>query len=221
VAKVPTVPDSPGLRDDRQLLVEGRLDAGGGGELHVTERLRGWPAVEWREALDRLEANRVRPEFEQRTLGFYFPGSTLLDLHWQGADDDEAEFVVEYRFTQSQLGRRVGGGLVLPAPYPALLGRRYVGVNVRRTTLVVDYAAPTRLHAVYQLPRGAKVSLPAPVALDGVGAFQQTSRLDGDHLVVDGKFELPRQRVAPDRYRAFVDYASTVDRAEGRLAEVK
>ncbi len=221
MAKVPSVAQAQNLKDDRQLIVEGRLDAGGGGELHVTEKLRGWPAVEWREALDRLEANRVRPEFEQRTLGFYFPGSTLLDLHWQGADDDEGEFVVEYRFSQSQIGRRVGGGLVLPAPYPALLGRRYVGVNVRHTTLVVDYAAPTRLHAVYQLPRGSKVSLPSAVSLSDVGVFQQTSRLDGDQLIVDGNFELSRQRVAPDRYRAFVDYASAVDRAEGRLAEVK
>jgi len=220
LAKVPKGSETD-VKDDRLLTVEGRIDAGGGGELHVTEKLRGWPAVEWREALDRLEADRVRPEFEQRTLGFYFPGSTLLDLHWQGADDDEGEFVVDYRFSQSQLGRRVGGALVLPAPYPAMLGRRYVGVNERQTTLVVDYAAPTRLHAVYRLPAGAKVLLPPPTALDGIGLFSQSSRLDGNQLVVDGKFELPRQRVAPDRYRLLVDYASAVDRAEGRIAEIQ
>src|SRR6185312_896585 len=82
--------------------------------------------------------------FEQHTLGFHFPGASLEALSWEGKDDDDGVFTVAYKFHAPQMARRVGRGLVLPAPFPAELGKRYIGVAARTTPLYVDYAPPTR-----------------------------------------------------------------------------
>ncbi len=207
--------------DDRAVTLVGHLDGSGAAQLEVKETLRGWPALEWREALEKLSPDRLRPEFEQHTLGFYFPGSTLLDLSWSGADGDDGPFVVRYRFRAPQLGRVVGDALVLPAPFPALLARRYVTVAARTSALHIDYAAPTSLTAQIALPDGLDVVLPSPVRLDGFGRFAQAVQQRGRTLYLDASFALPDQRVAPDRYGAFVDFAAAVDRAEARAAELR
>jgi hypothetical protein len=207
--------------DDRQMELKARLELDGSAEVVVREKLRGWPAVEWREALEKLSADRVRPEFEQRTLGFYFPGSTLQDLRWSGQDDDGATFTVEYKFRSPQLARRIAGRLVLPAPYPALLGKRYVGVASRKTPLSVEYAAPTALRAQILVPDGVNVVLPPAAKADGFGAFQQSVERTAEGLRLEATFAMPRARVLPERYRDFVDFATRVDRAEARAAELE
>jgi tetratricopeptide (TPR) repeat protein len=210
-----------GNRDDRKMRMQARLGADGSAEVLVREELRGWPAVEWREALEKLPPDRVRPEFEQRTLGFYFPGSTLSDLKWRGQDDDDAPFTVEYKFRSPQLARRVGQHLVFPAPYPAMLGRRYVGVASRRTPLSLEYASPTALDAEIAVPDGLAVELPPAVKADGFGLFEQEAARTPSGFELKAKFVMPRGRVAPDHYRDFVDFAVRVDRAEARAAELR
>jgi predicted Zn-dependent protease/transglutaminase-like putative cysteine protease len=206
--------------DDRHMELSARLEMDGSAEVLVREKLRGWPAVEWREALEKLSPDRVRPEFEQRTLGFYFPGSTLTDLSWSGENDDGGLFTVEYKFRSPQLARRIGGRLVLPAPYPAMLGKRYVGVATRRTPLAVDYAAPTVLSAQIAVPRGVDVQVPPAVKADGFGAFEQIAERTPEGFRLKASFAMPRTRVQPERYRDFVDFATRVDRAEARAAEL-
>jgi hypothetical protein len=206
--------------DDRKMEIDASLALDGSAEVTVREKLRGWPAVEWREALEKLQPDRVRPEFEQRTLGFYFPGATLKDLRWSGQDDDDAPFTVEYKFRSPQLARRVGRHLVLPAPYPALLGRRYVGVAERKTPLSVDYASPTAIQAEIALPPGVDVQLPPEAKADGFGSFEQRAERTDGGLRLRARFAMPRVRVQPDKYREFVDFATRVDRAEARAAEI-
>jgi tetratricopeptide (TPR) repeat protein len=210
-----------GSPDDRHMRMRAQLGADGSAEVIVREELRGWPAVEWREALEKLAPDRVRPEFEQRTLGFYFPGSTLSDLAWRGQDDDDGPFTVEYKFRSPQLARRVGQALVFPAPYPAMLGRRYVGVAARRTPLSLDYASPTALEAEVAVPQGLTVELPPAVKADGFGVFEQEAARTAAGFRLKARFAMPRSRVQPERYREFVDFAIRVDRAEARAAELK
>lgn len=209
---------APEAADDRRMEITAELDPDGGAEVSIKETLRGWPAVEWREALEKLPPDRVRPEFEQRTLGFYFPGASLIDLKWSGASDDEAPFVVEYRFRSPQLARKIGGQLVLPAPFPAMLGRRYVGVAARKTPLVLEYASPTQILARVSVPRGARLELPPPQKAEEFGLFEQSAESEEGGFVLRARFAMPRQRVDADKYRAFVDFATRVDRAEARAA---
>src|SRR5205085_9403486 len=129
--------------DERRIALDAKLAPDGGADVSVKERLRGWPALEWREGLDRIPEDRVRAEFEQHTLGFYFPGATLEDLKFGPREDDASPFVVEYRFHAPRFAIADGKQLVVPAPYPAMLGKRFVGVASRETALQLLYAAPT------------------------------------------------------------------------------
>jgi hypothetical protein len=197
------------------------LAADGSAEVTVREELRGWPAVQWRDSLDKLAADRVRPEFEQHTLGIYFPGSTLRDIKWSGENDDAGLFTVEYRFHAPRLARKIGERLVLPAPYPATLGRRYIGVAHRTTPLEIEYASPTTLTAEVKTPRGFDAILPQPVQLETpYGRFSQSTKRTADGFRLDAFFAQPQRRVSPGEYPGLVDFSVAVDRAEARAAEL-
>src|SRR5205823_11311842 len=72
--------------DRRSVTLSGRLPPDGPARLDVTEALAGWPATEWREALDHIDPDRVRQDFEQRSLGFFFPGAQLDALEFRHRD---------------------------------------------------------------------------------------------------------------------------------------
>jgi hypothetical protein len=217
--RVETVP--AGLPDTRQMELDVRLQADGSAHVHARERLRGWPALEWREGLEKLAADRLRPEFEQHTLGFYFPGATLEALSWQGKDDDAGELTVDYSFQAPAFARRVGRGLVLGAPYPALLARRFVGVADRTTPLELEFTPETALDATIELPAVAEAQLAPEVALHGpFGKFAQRVERTARGLHLSARFAMPAGRVPTASYREFVEYATRVDHAEAKLAEV-
>ncbi|MCS6915294.1 MAG: hypothetical protein RMK29_15930 [Myxococcales bacterium] len=217
----------PGLsipRDGRQIEMTMRLGLDGGGEVQVRERLTGWPALEWREGLDRLSADQFHKEVEQRLLGFFFPGATLEQLR-HGPREDDAPLVVEYAFRAPRLARRrMAQGrteLVLPAPFPALLAKRYVGVPTRRSPLQLGYVVPVVLEARVELPRGVGPVRAGPeVRLSTFGRFCQQVVLEGSTLRLHVEFFLPARRVEPAEYDEFVAYARQVDAAEESAAVI-
>jgi tetratricopeptide (TPR) repeat protein len=218
--RIAQLPD--GADDLRKVVLKAKVDKDGAGVVEVEETLRGLSAVTWREALDKLEADRVRPQFETVTLARYFPGSTLKDLQWEHANDDARDFVVRYRFTCPQLLRKDGDQLVVAAPFPAMLTRRYVGVSKRAAAMYVEYVPHNVLEARFELPKERpNLFVPPPIVLNGIGNFRQTVDMKNGVLNVDSTFDLPRQRVAPEKYPAFIQFAVGVDRAETRAAEIR
>ncbi len=211
----------PSQSDDRRAMrLEISLSADGGADVVAHEHLTGWPALEWREGIEKLTQDRLRPEFEQHTLGYFFPGSSLIDLTWQNQDQDDRPFELTYRFHSPHLARRDRGCLLFGAPFPSLLEKRYVGVAVRKTPLDVEYTAPTRIEAQVKTPSGLQLKLGAPVSLSGFGTLSQSLSRTPDGFAFDAKFEMPAGRVEPARYADFERFAVEVDRAEARAAEV-
>lgn len=211
------------LRDQRRLALTMKLSADGSGEVTVRETLTGWPALEWREQVENIAEEKLRQQIEQRALGFYFPGASLLDLKYGPMDNDTAELTVEYRFRAPRLGRsrRSAGGteLVLPAPYPLLLGRSYLSMARRRTPLMLHYALPTVLDAQIDLPAGARVAqLAAPLQLTDFGQFTQKVTAQGERLLLHTETSLPLTRLLPDRYPRFAEFATRIDAAEEAIA---
>jgi tetratricopeptide (TPR) repeat protein len=207
--------------DARQMKVTIALRADGGGKVRVEERLRGWPALEWRESLERLPVDRVRPQFEQRTLGYFFPGAALEDLTWEAADRDDQPFVVRYSMDAPSIARRHGDALVLPAPFAAQLLRRYATGHARSTPVYVDEVSPTDLDLTVELPAGARVEVgPALHRDEKVGRFEQRTWLEGGALHMRSRFFLPTQRVAVDAWPAFLAWVAAVDRAEAAVAQI-
>lgn len=69
--------------EHRTVDVAVHLNEEGGGTVEVSETLRGWPALEWADIVDRFgsDSSKLRQDFEQRWLGVHFPGAVLKDLH--------------------------------------------------------------------------------------------------------------------------------------------
>ena len=139
-------------------------------------------------------------------------------------DDGRARYEAYMRATAPHLARLRSGKdghrqLVLPVPYPLLLSRRYVTAPERKLPLVVSYITPSTLTAEVTLPAGAQVAqLADPAELQGFGRYSRSVRVEGGRLILSVENNLLRQRVLPDRYPAFVDYAARIDAAEEAYA---
>jgi tetratricopeptide (TPR) repeat protein len=210
----------PAGRDVRRIALSAELEASGDGKVEVREHLEGWPAVEYREALDQIAPDRLRPEFEQRLVGFFFPGATLEDLEVSKHEDDGRGLEVRYRFHAPALARAEGRRLVLGAPFPAMLGRAYVQVARRTTPLEVLYAPPTEVTAHIRLPAGAQATAVAAVEEGGFGEFVQKVTAGAGEVALESRFVMQPMRIAPERYAEFTRFAEGVDAAESRIAEI-
>src|SRR5205823_290599 len=112
--------------------------------------------------------------------------------------------------------------LVLPAPFPAQLGKRYIGVAARKTPLLVDYAPPTHVHARIAVPERMVASLPPPVRAEApFGLFEQAASSGAGAVELDARFAMSDARLQPGDYRSIVDFAQRVDRAEAKALEIR
>src|SRR5439155_10100012 len=98
---------------------------------------------------------------------------------------------------------------------PSLLLRRYVALPARTTTLQLGYLPPTQVHATLELPANARVSAPPDVRIETpFGRFVQRVRAPSGRLEIERSLEVPMQRIAPDAYARFIEFARAVDEAE-------
>ncbi len=215
------------LTDKRKVELVAELSASGSAKVKVTETLTGNQAAEWRDQVEHMAEDRLRQVLEQRALGYYFPGASLQSLTYGPMDDESAPLQITYLFTAPHLARQRLGKegrkqLILPVPYPLLLSRRYVTAPTRKLPLLVGYVTPSQLSATVKLPEGAKLAqLGDPVTLSGFGSYKRTVSGAAGQVRLDVETSLPRQRVLPDRYPAFVDFAAHVDLAEEAYALIE
>ncbi len=218
-----TVTPSAPMPEQRRVVLEAQLAADGSAEVTVHETLSGWPALEWREGIDRLDPNRLNSEFEQHTLGFYFPGASLIELRHDSPADDARPVELRYRFHAPNFARAVGKRLFLSVPYPALLRRHYISTAGRSMPLQLSPSPEITMMATLLLPQGATAEPTPPVELSdpNFGRFAQHVDYSPGRLRVHSTFFLAAERVAPERYEAFAKYSEAVDDAEAHAAEVQ
>jgi hypothetical protein len=191
----------------------------GEGPMRVEEQedLAGWPAVEWREEMDRVDGARIRQEFEQHGLGAFFPGAQLESLTFRGLEDEHGRLGVDSRFLVPSLARRAGGTFVVAPILPSYLARRYAPSDRRLAALLVPYVPPLDLDVELSLPAGATLAAPSVVRLEApFGRFRQEITSRHGRLVLRRHLEMPTQRVDPRAYPGFVKFARAVDEAEQR-----
>jgi len=211
-------------RERRTLTLDVGLRLDGSASIGGVEKLEGFIAAAWREALAQVSPERVREEFEQRWLGFFFPGLELSRLDIADLAKVERPLGVTYRFDAPQVGRPQESELrVRLGFFPALMGREYVGVSARLGPLEVDEPIDTVLRARVAVPRELRVeSLPREAKLDSpFGRYHRRARLDGASIVVERELSVPLQRVAPRNYQAFVRFASAVDTYDAETAVLR
>lgn len=211
--------------DDRRVALALRLGAEGAATGDVVEELRGWPAIEWADMLDRLggDRTRLRQEFEQRWLGLQFPGAVLRDLDVALKDGGAAGARLRYSFEASGLATRgadAGSLELAPTFFRSQAGRRYTGEAERRTTLVLGPDVSTVLDADIALPPGARISsvgLAVRSDVEGPGGLRiveerRASAGPPARVSIHREARIPLLRVTPDRYARV---AADLRRADG------
>ncbi len=112
------------------------------------------------------------------------------------------------------LGARSGDRMALPATFePINLTQRYASDAKREhdIELYVPWSRKTALN--YHFEPGAKIaSLPEAENIDKpFGKYVRTVKQNGDELVIDETFELPKTRIPKGDYPAFKDFCHKVD----------
>jgi len=189
-----------GTADARDVDLTVRLADDGQATGQVVETVRGWPALEWAEVVDRFGADqtKLRQDFEQRWLGVHFPGAALKDLRVeilgsdgrqrvpQGANDGGAGATtpvtaatvrLRYSFASPRFAAVSGERLhFVPSFFRALLGRRYATEPSRTTGLMTGFEVPTTVSARILLPGDARAELAGAPArtttIDRPGSFR-------------------------------------------------
>lgn len=177
-----------GSGDSRDVDLTVRLASDGQATGQVVELVRGWPALEWAEVVDRFGADqaKLRQDFEQRWLGVHFPGAALKDLRVEilGSDGRNvpgqsagaatpvtaAAVRLQYTFVSPHFAAVSADGLrfdrlrFVPSFFRAQPGRRYATEPSRSTGLMTGFEVPTTVSARIVLPPDARPELAATPA---------------------------------------------------------
>lgn len=209
------------VKDSRNVKLRAALQSDGAAKVNVTEKVTGWPAVEWTELLDRVGKDRekLRQEFEQRWLGQQFPGAQLDEL---SVDTAGGGMQIVYSFKLPGMARRRGGILHMrPSFFQSQPGRRFGTEPDRKTTLMLGYDVPVDLDAEILLPPGAKVvdlGRNGDVKVGGATFVEERTSLappDGQaRLLLRRQTRLPLMRVEPSRYADVAGKLRAVDPVE-------
>ncbi len=221
--------------DRRTIDMTIRLDERGAGVAVATEDLTGWPALEWAELVDRFGAdqNRLRQDFEQRSLGVQFPGARLRDLDVELPRDAAGRIGtarVRYSFVSSHLAVPVDGGApgpreirIEPTFFRSQPGRRFAAEPQRSTALMLGFDVPVQMTATVELPGAARLD-PQPlgpkdlvVSRTGGYRFVEERGVEPGRpnvIVLHRESALPIMRVSPGDYAAVAADLRRVDGAE-------
>jgi hypothetical protein len=230
-----------GIGDDaREVDLALRVSEDGAATGRVVERLRGWPALEWAEIVDRVggDDTKMRQDFEQRWLGVHSPGARLSELSVEilGSDGKPrpslsrprpyaaGEVRVRYAFASPRLGVAEAGRLrISPTFFRAQPGRRYAVESRRATAIMTSFEVPTTLVARLELPRDAQVAqppstTPAPPLRTPYSYSEErqvtVSPSGAPVMTLRRATRLPLMRVSPEAYPAFAEDLRRVDASE-------
>jgi tetratricopeptide (TPR) repeat protein len=208
--------------DSRRVVLDARLGADGQASATVTEDLRGWPAIEWVEMIDRAGQDRtkLRQDFEQHFLSQNFPGAILGELQVSLDDGGAGGAHVRYTFTHPELAQRDEGVLKLsPTFFRAQPGHRYAAEVRRRTTLQLGFETPLELEARLTLPPGAHLidagdSGEVAAGPGGALRFVEVRKAQGAEVLLRREARLPMIRVSPADYPVVAAQLRRVDPLE-------
>lgn len=204
------------VEERREVVVRVTLDAEGGAEVEGEDRYHGAAGAAAKGAVERLDASERRQVIESM-LARSFRGVALSEAVMLGEDDPEGPLVVRWLGRVPRLARPAGPSeLVLEAPVlPSRLAARFVQVASRTAPLLVQVPERSVQRVEISAPPGLVPSVTAPRSIESpFGTFSRTERAEGRTLVREDRLDLPRGRIAPERYADFAAFAAAVDAAQ-------
>ncbi|MFO8072120.1 MAG: hypothetical protein R6V85_09620 [Polyangia bacterium] len=199
-------------RDEQ--LIDLELEVGHDGSVagHVSERLSGTPAADWRSQLRRLADDELETRFQESYLSSAVPSASLESLEIEGLDDPESPLVLRYSFSAERLARSSGEDLELEIPFGMEISRGIGGLPVRASPLVLCSHMRRELRARVLLPPGAVTDLPEDESAEGRwGRIARRASREQDAISLEVETLLDVERVSPRDYPTFLDFAGRVD----------
>lgn len=200
-------------RPRRHMEVLGRLDETGELLGQITYRFEGARAVNVRAALRSRPDEADRRDYFERVLTGDFAGAELVgaDIRGELERDRPLELILEFR--RPHFARQVGDRLVVEG---ALLREAmeaiYAPLSTRSVPLFVGYEREQSADVQISLPEGFEAELRAQdVNLEEVAEFERRTWIEDGKLRLKTRIYLPRQRVLPQDYPAFREWARQVE----------
>lgn len=216
-----SLPPRDGGLDGRRVELDVTLTEGGGAQLAFVETVRGGAAIGWRNQLESIPEAELERRFEAEYAGRLVPGAHLTALEITGREQDSDTLRIAMTMEVARFGRRLPGGVALPALLSSELGAAYARLATRTTTQLVPNPVYTHVVLRVRAPKGAKLpAAPKAVALQakvpGRPSFALKGEVSGDTLTVERAIAIPVMRVAPGDYPAFTQFCRAVDAAEAQ-----
>jgi cellulose synthase operon protein C len=221
---------STAVADARSVQVDLRLSDDGSAQGRATERLSGWPAIEWAQILERAgeDEDKLRQDFEQRWLSQHFPGARLEDLAIEVVDGGARGARLRYGFSSPQFAIRSGTELKLvPTFFRSQPGRRYATLRSRRTALLLGADVSLDLEVRIDLPPGAQVTDAGPSGSILAGPKSEIRFVEqrqvrpsrpggssGPRLLLRRQVRMPLFRAPPERYETLAAQLRRIDPLE-------
>jgi hypothetical protein len=213
-------PRDPSL-DGRSVEIDVEMKEGGGAQIKFVETVRGGGAIGWRNQLESIPQAELNHRFEEEYAARLVPGAQLSTLEIDGREQDSDTLRIAMTMHVASFGRRVEGGIALPALLTSQLSSTYARAATRTTTQLIANPVLTRVAVRVHTP--ASMKLPAPpgkVALQakvpGSPSFALKSEVRGNSLTIERAIAMPVMRVKPADYAAFTQFCRAVDAAEAQ-----
>jgi hypothetical protein len=149
-------------------------------------------------------------------LGRGLPGVTLETLTTEHENDLGGSAALVYRI-KAQYARKEGGRLFVPQSVaPGRLLRRWAQLAERTLPLLADSPDKLTSHVVLELPAGMHLRpgfKPSHLSTP-FGRYSFDAREDSGKLLMDEELDVPAQRISPQAYPQFVQFARRVDDAQ-------
>jgi hypothetical protein len=207
----------PGQEEGRQVALELELDAQGVATGKGRDQHLGFEAAALKDALERMDRDQ-RKQAVEAMLGRGLAGVSLETLSAEHETDLGGGATLQYELHVA-LARRDGEQLFLPSSLlPSRMVRRWGGAGERTVLLLVDTQEQTASRTTIALPKGRHLRHPPPpVSLSTpFGDYKWAAREEGGKIVLDESLNVQQQRVAPDKYAAFMAFARGVDDAQSQ-----
>lgn len=199
----------------REITVRLMLERDGSARAEVTERLRGWWAISWRDSLRRIDPANLEREFESY-VGRQVTAASLTSLRIEGKDDPYADVVLHYEFTAPSVASPSTNGLTFEGIYLAELGASYARVPQRTTTQYNAEPVDATLDLSVVLPPGARVTELPPARAGHAPGIEWSARYERTREGFRFRrwIRIPAGRIAPDDYSRFAAQVRAVDAAD-------
>lgn len=216
------VPASPShLADRRAYQLTLRVDDRGQGTLEGAITLHGIEAIQWRQILEEVDADRISEVFQQSELGPLLPGATLdLDeLDLDHVDEINAPLVLTFRAKASGVGAHQSGELAIPSMLvPMNQGLAYTRLPSRWSGLLIPYAPELEARVEIELLGTRLTAVPPPESMQSpYGTYERTIEGGGvgqSKVVVRTKATLTEGIVEASMYDELAAFTRGVTAAE-------